>query len=1756
MYCDKVQDDSGRKSNAIVCSRFPAAFYNKAIAKAHFAKYGIIKDYYVLAPKRILVVIYDRPEAALRARNLGAWYQRKKLDIRLSQVPLDPVNVSKSRPSNVAVDLALDGKSICTDRKVLEARNEFITLAHQSCSKVQDRYRVLDARDRYINLCLEPRSSARNVSNIIGACEDMCPEKERYLRTMRGVVPPFERSDVVRATGQLDYKKAVKQFSLPHTGGALPSPYDLRTVPALGRSMRFLLENVVGRCDSENGANLLEWFNYMDDRLRAIRWEITQRELFSATTIKLMEQCTRFYIYCVVRMAADETLEFDQQKNTDSILDCLRDLKRMYSFEVQQRMPCVTEAEFRGFLLLMYLNSEEFNQELQQMSTELRETPVVQFAISVRCALSEKNFVRFFALLRATQYFNACILLRYVPTVREMALSAMRGTFLRDKPTCVELAKLTDALCFRTEDDAVKFFDHYRVSVIRPTGTVVFDPYAVSYQPDKPYCSRTDGWLVEREQRCSVVNLIRGSSVRDFGIQYRHLKFHSSFDSRGFFKKHLIAKILAITPVPSAAPAPAPESNDAHEEVIYISSDSEDNDTECVFGRETKEMDIDRHRPGLSVKVEVQTVETQPERISVREQMENTPEVPSAEFHDLTLADGIRKVPENYSANHASVKKEDGQTMASMEWGRPNETSVNGQKKVVVIDSLPAYSSHEDSDTVPDSSSLEDGRQFPNKVWQLRERCDSPAESIGDALRDHQSYSSEEAPEAREQQGDSACGVSESNCMDDNQESLPDQHVRKPGDQPYNPCSPTSTSCHDELDDEDALVNDEHFVEPEIYFKAQEIDRPYEITLEDRSDTSMECDEGYDQEEVVVVISDDGDSHQSCDFLLDAPLEVSEVNNNAVQEHIQKLDHLKKHRITEEDLEYQDQVVDRFQQEKQNSEEQGSSQCSADFVDRACCIGTKDLLEIAEENTNRNTDNRITDQTDQLQTQEILQNRNLQDDIELHNVPIQGRFSREEQDSGVNDHSQSTHCFQEFAIDQNPLDSTPEHHNFDPSKISVQNYRQDEAHPQNGTSGELPTEDLQEDIELIEDLDQYEGREEGEENAVLMELNANELESEELIEDDRVLQVNPPSSSEEEKVRKHLIRYISEKEQTEMLEKFLAQQIGEFAGIELATANQARRKQYRLARKYCDLWLANVRHAVRCRLLLRSVPLTGQESNNWSRGVKLCATVGKEEPIEPFGILKCAVRSEDADLREPYYWKLVISIPSDDGMQDEKRCCFNSFINRWLLEAAFKKDADDGEQPEHPFLYFATSRSSSPEAAICVRVVRDGVDSPEEAHKIYDRCNGLLFVMNVYEPIEQVRERFRRLLSMSSETRPAVAVLHYCPNHRQPGNVGEELKLDMTVARWKVFRWRNLTDNDPLRAACVFLAGYYRDQQRDFAQDPGRLEMSLLTAFLSNTVGSEWWSGLEGTCKKDANGGSYSLLGQNGNAVVQLYNVALDRVRYMVAREQLVSFARIPAEFDFLRARRPKSPDGLSTEALIPPDWSSAERFEQLKQLLTGMKLHPLPDLLLVAMERAASGAVLGGCQVDTSQLRVALECYLREYPVFSAGNTFRIKLLVHQLAKEVVSQFATDSSISAQHPTGTFVWIPLLAHVSEAVMRNTIMVTKTPAEVCYRRSELARFLKAPWAYEGLVSIPRPSSLAWRNISNVPRGLQLPSDVATTPEPSGKAHSLMPTDTVLGSRKRSSTGQSVFESKLPKMNSGQLEGNVSIWSNTDVSREK
>jgi len=410
---------------------------------------------------------------------------------------------------------------------------ELQNIIRQVAFTVEDKYKILEARDRLMRLKRAKPASLATAKVTSGTCPDMCPEKERLMRESQRQIASYEQLEGNEY--KINHMTAVKQYSRSSADQEEPMPHELRPVRSLKMTMSYLLHEIVDLCEQE-GTNLAEWYHFLWDRTRGIRKDITQQELCCMDSVELIEQCARFHIVCSERLCAEDASVFDKKINSENLTKCLQTLKYMY-FDLRMKgITCENEPEFRAYIVLLNLNNGNFLYDLQQLPKSIHNSSEIQFAIKVYFSLDSNNYHKFFKLVRQTTYLNACILLRYFNQVRLKALSVMVKAYCRStsRSTAFPFYEMMDILGFEDENEIKNFCERVGLNMSNDELYVLLNRQNFSMPTTTIQQVRACNLI---ESKRIALNFTIGQCIAGRKMPeriYKNHKPHNSFDIHGY----------------------------------------------------------------------------------------------------------------------------------------------------------------------------------------------------------------------------------------------------------------------------------------------------------------------------------------------------------------------------------------------------------------------------------------------------------------------------------------------------------------------------------------------------------------------------------------------------------------------------------------------------------------------------------------------------------------------------------------------------------------------------------------------------------------------------------------------------------------------------------------------------------------------------------------------------------------------------------------------------------------------------------------------------------------------------------------------------------------------------------------------------------------------------------------------------------------------------------------------------------------------
>ena len=212
----------------------------------------------------------------------------------------------------------------------------------------------------------------------------MCPELERHERELHLDVSPFEalrspnRNDQSNSnngnniTVRIDHSRAVKKYKRAAAGNEAALPEDVRPLPVLERTLKFLVEDVLDgySTHSQSYPTYLDYLvaaqKFVRDRTRAIRQDLTVQDLKSLGAIRLCQCIARYHILTDYLMRVHQVAreDYDPFQNMEQLRKVLLTLMQMYheyseekKTEEEEALMAEEMAEFRAYHILTHLDT-------------------------------------------------------------------------------------------------------------------------------------------------------------------------------------------------------------------------------------------------------------------------------------------------------------------------------------------------------------------------------------------------------------------------------------------------------------------------------------------------------------------------------------------------------------------------------------------------------------------------------------------------------------------------------------------------------------------------------------------------------------------------------------------------------------------------------------------------------------------------------------------------------------------------------------------------------------------------------------------------------------------------------------------------------------------------------------------------------------------------------------------------------------------------------------------------------------------------------------------------------------------------------------------------------------------------------------------------------------------------------------------------------------------------------------------------------
>jgi hypothetical protein len=303
--------------------------------------------------------------------------------------------------------------------------------------------------------------------NLDGTCIDMCSPKERELHIRVDELSLFEKC-FPNEPGK-EKELIIKRFQRSSADHKLDIPSEIRPPGVLRTTLLYIEKEIMDRekfgpdprFDPPRVPELIELYNFCWDRTRMLRKDFILQNFRGAggrvhpIVLDVHERIARYHILSEHELCEEK--HFVAQQNMEQLGQTLKTLNELYDESHKRCDPAYLspfESEFRGYFILCTLDNErglDVLKFVKGLQKQILLSTQVQFAMQIFIARHTNDYFTFFKLLRQATYLQACLVFRYLPSVRSCALERMNRAYRKQKFALKEIVSL---LCFDDQEHA------------------------------------------------------------------------------------------------------------------------------------------------------------------------------------------------------------------------------------------------------------------------------------------------------------------------------------------------------------------------------------------------------------------------------------------------------------------------------------------------------------------------------------------------------------------------------------------------------------------------------------------------------------------------------------------------------------------------------------------------------------------------------------------------------------------------------------------------------------------------------------------------------------------------------------------------------------------------------------------------------------------------------------------------------------------------------------------------------------------------------------------------------------------------------------------------------------------------------------------------------------------------------------------------------------------------------------------------------
>ncbi|EDV39103.2 uncharacterized protein Dana_GF24663 [Drosophila ananassae] len=301
------------------------------------------------------------------------------------------------------------------------------------------------------------------MAQIRGSCETLCPDTESKMRIRENLLHFYELKNGQKKTPGI----LVKEFTRSAADVKMPKAKDMRTETSLTKTVEYLLKDII--LDTRKPYHVA--YDFIFDRLRAVRREIVIQVYDARQTIPLLEPIVIFLAYSRYRLCEESIEKFDPKICNQHLQECLTGVLRCYDELEEQVAPTdltIRQLERRCLIESLYqifnLGSPESFVRALSLPDYVKKDPIFNLSFGICLAYHQGNLYRVLMGLPRLPHILCAVASTKLQAIRRSLLQIFTHAY-NNKQLTVPVPYLLRLLLIDRPDSLQEQCRHYNLSL-------------------------------------------------------------------------------------------------------------------------------------------------------------------------------------------------------------------------------------------------------------------------------------------------------------------------------------------------------------------------------------------------------------------------------------------------------------------------------------------------------------------------------------------------------------------------------------------------------------------------------------------------------------------------------------------------------------------------------------------------------------------------------------------------------------------------------------------------------------------------------------------------------------------------------------------------------------------------------------------------------------------------------------------------------------------------------------------------------------------------------------------------------------------------------------------------------------------------------------------------------------------------------------------------------------------------------------------